>query len=370
MNGVVKKGGTSLQLLKHCLFERTVLLVSRAKKYVHFVCRVNYQARLNLKTFDFSGTYLVNPSTTKSLEEALVNLLLLHGVTLYPDEFLTRCVVCNGTIVEVFDRAEQKAIFVEYGSPDLMEELDHVYKCSSCGQGYWWSSSPNSSASRVKDACTHLLKLCLRGGVKVEGQPDFFSHVNYEEEREKGRIEQMKNLSSGEKYHHGAVEEVLGWLKAENLRSPFDLKSSYATERDGKIDGELLPFTNVTSDFVGALDYIFYEKKKLQQLGRLAVPKTFTKLNSDCELNGHLLPSKYWPSDHLCIGAKFSFPGSFPTNKGNTQIASAFMPPDISTHLSPQFGCDCGCVPKVLSLFQMAELRKQAKLKMAAEKIN
>jgi hypothetical protein len=30
--------------------------------------------------------------------------------------------------------------------------------------------------------------------------------------------------------------------------------------------------------------------------------------------------------------------------------------------------CPCGCVPAVLSLFEMAELRKQAKLKSAAEK--
>jgi hypothetical protein len=30
--------------------------------------------------------------------------------------------------------------------------------------------------------------------------------------------------------------------------------------------------------------------------------------------------------------------------------------------------CPCGCVPAVLSLFEMAELRKQARLKSAAEK--
>jgi mRNA deadenylase, exonuclease subunit and related nucleases len=268
--------------------------------------------------------------------------------------------------VEVFDRAEQKAIFVEYGSPDLTEELDHVYKCSSCGQGYWWSSSPNSSASRVKDACTHLLKLCLRGGVQVEGQPEFFSHVNYEEERNRGRIERMKNLSRT-KYHPGAIEEVLGWLKTESLRNPFDLKSSYATEKDGAGDGELLPFTNVTSDFVGALDYIFFEKEKLRQVGRFTVPKSFAKLNSESEHNGHLLPSKYWPSDHLCIGAKFSFAYSFDKND-SSQITSAFVPSGLPAHLSPQLGCNCGCVPKVLSLFQMAELRKQAKLKKASEK--
>ena len=32
--------------------------------------------------------------------------------------------------------------------------------------------------------------------------------------------------------------------------------------------------------------------------------------------------------------------------------------------------CACGCVPNILSLFEMAELRKQAKLKREAEKKN
>ena len=389
----------------------------------------------------------------KKLEDTLVKLLLLHGITLYPKKFLTRCVVCNGKIVEVFDREDQKEIFDTYASPDLGEELDHVYKCKECGQGYWWSSSPTSSASRVKDACTRLLKLCLRGGVHIEGQPEFFKHVDYDAER---RLGEKERSSNGETNLNG-IEEVLGWLKNCRLRSPFCLRSSYASDAEEEVNGELLPFTNVTSDFVGALDYILFEKDALQQVGRLEIPTNFKTLNTNGLQNGHLLPSDEWPSDHLCIGAKFalkiynvenisnrlpltvpktsipsayvpegvtlkpitasktSIPSAYvpegvtlePITASKTSIPSAYVPEgvtlelitasktsipsayvpegvtlepssrtsilnayaaegvteDMVKHVTPQLGCECGCVPKVLSLFQMAELRKQVRLK-------
>jgi hypothetical protein len=387
-------------------------------------------------------------------------------VTLYPEKFLTRCVVCNGKIIEVFDREQQKAIFDQYASPDFGEELDHVYKCNSCGQGYWWSSSPTSSASRVKDNCTHLLKLCLRGGVRVEGQPLFFSHIDYDAERKVGE----DNRSRDGERSDGGTDEVLGWLQESKLQSPFSLKSSYATEMNGKVDGELLPFTNVTSDFVGALDYILYEQNNLEQIGRLKIPTDFRTLNATALRNGHLLPSDIWPSDHLCIGSQFSLqtlpieeeskqgldstsssipsayvvppgttsntsipsayvppgtiintsipsayvppgtisntsipsayvppgtiintsipsayvpPGTIsntsipsayvpPGTISNTSIPSAYVPPGtiINTtdkHSDPVPGCECGCVPKILSLFQMAELRKAHRKKKLAE---
>ena len=49
------------------------------------------------------------------------------------------------------------------------------------------------------------------------------------------------------------------------------------------------------------------------------------------------------------------------TSNNSTPIQSAYVPEGVK-HLSPNFGCDCGCVPAIPSLFQMAELRKQAKL--------
>lgn len=311
------------------------------------------------------------PSNVKTLEQTLLSVLLLHGVTLYPKKFLTRCVVCNGKIIEVFDRVQQKAIFDQYASPVFGEELDHVFKCNRCDQGYWWSSSPTSSASRVKDACTHLLKLCLQGCVRVEGHPEFFSHVDYDAERQIGEEQRSRK---GERCDSG-TQEVLGWLKDSKLQSPFSLRSSYADETGGKVDGEMLPFTNVTSDFVGALDYILFEPNTLQQVGRLEIPTDLRTLNTKEVTNGHLLPSDEWPSDHLCIGSQFllkTFHVEYKSNPGsiaNSGIPSAYVPEGMLNHMSPNLGCNCGCVPKILSLFQMAELRKQAKLKKDGNKL-
>jgi hypothetical protein len=178
---------------------------------------------------------LVNPSTIQSLEETLINLLLLHGVTLYPSKFLTRCVVCNGKIVEVLGKDEQRKIFDTFGSKD-MGNVDNVYKCAGCEQGFWWSDSPTSSASRVKEVCTHLLRLCLRGGVDVRGRPQFFSHVDYKYERNLGLKQRLKSDQ------HDGVSEVLGWLKDDCLKSPLMLRSAYANDNDDEVQ----PFTNVT----------------------------------------------------------------------------------------------------------------------------
>jgi len=283
----LRTGEGEMVLFERCRRERRILITT---------------SKTLLKRKDCPpGAYLVNPSTLRTLEQTLVNLLLLHGVTLYAKKFLTRCVVCNGRIKEVFDRNEQKQIFDEYASPDLGEDLDHVYKCDGCGQGYWWSSSPTSSASRVKDSCTHLLKLCLQGGINVQGQPEFFAHVDYKAERKTGK--QVIEAESLDGCGRGGIAEVVGWLKNKHLHNPFQLKSAYRAQNSS--NDEVLSFTNVTCDFVGALDYIFFEEDKLKQIGRLVIPTNFRTLNTDGISQGHLLPSKDWPSDHLCIGAQF-----------------------------------------------------------------
>lgn len=307
------------------------------------------------------GTFLINPSTVPELERSLVNLFLLHGVRLQPDKFLTRCMVCNGNIVEVLDENEKTVIFSECGAPNLSDEVENVYRCDGCAQGYWWSNEPQSTATRVKDAAIHLLRICTRGGVPVEGDLDFFEYDDSKEDKLIGAEVQVKLQEQG------GVNEVIHWLKNPNLSNPFVFRSAYG-DQSSKSKDELIPFTNVTSGFVGLLDYILYEEKSLVQTGRLRVPKSFTDLNHEGLHNGHLLPSNRWPSDHLCVGASFQFdcrkdePST--ANPSATAIPSAFVP----EHLTPQVGCNCGCVPKVLSLFQMAELRKQSKLKQLKDK--
>lgn len=147
--------------------------------------------------------------------------------------------------MEVLGKDEQRKIFDTFGSKD-MGSVDNVYKCEGCEQGFWWSGSPTSSASRVKDVCTHLLRLCLRGGVTVIGQPDFFSHVDYEYERNLGLKQKLKSaLQDG-------VSEVLGWLKDDCLKSPLVLRSAYANDNNDEVQ----PFTNVTVCL--SLTFIFF----------------------------------------------------------------------------------------------------------------
>ena len=102
--------------------------------------------------------------------------------------------------------------------------------------------------------------------------------------------------------------DVVRWLQVENLENPLSkMASAYALK---ETLNESLPFTNVTFDFVGSLDYILYQTHTMEVIDLLYVPKTFNDLN-DLEIaNGHLLPSYDWPSDHLAIGCRISFKGS------------------------------------------------------------
>jgi mRNA deadenylase 3'-5' endonuclease subunit Ccr4/uncharacterized protein with PIN domain len=342
------------------------------------------------------GSYLINPKTLGKMEASLVHLLLSHGVVLEPKHFLTRCVVCNGNIVDVVEAEEKKRIFKAHQAPELSQDY-LCYECDGCGQGYWFCDKPTSSASRVKNQAIHLFELCLRGGVDLKGPLHMFEEVDVEAEREKWLdvgIE-METLT------------ILDWLKEEELPCPIELESSYALrDGNGTIIGECKPFTNVTSDFVGFLDYVLFEPTKCQITGRLYLPSSFNELNRKKNplRNGHLLPSYAWPSDHLAVGAQISIPieseaspeleapsglysGVIESNPSTAPTvftsASETSTSDLSALycgvIKPAKGppttaptvhesrCGCGCVPAILSLFEMAELRKQARLRAKQE---
>lgn len=360
------------------------------------------------------SVYCIHPPFLSKLEVALIHMLLTHGVVLDPSTFLSRCVVCNGNIVEEHDDTAKRRILNEYEAPSgLIDEGMAVYECDGCHQGYWWNDRPTSSASRVKTAATRLLELCIRGGVPIRGNDDpegLFQHVNVDELRKQGW--------DWETPGSGLLQQrldVLDWLKDERLECPFALESAYARKTlgiDGEAvaEGECLPFTNVTHHFVDTLDYIFFDKTRLQAVERLYVPKTFRELGDGRTSieSSHLLPSDVWPSDHLTIGARLSF---LVSDEATTQMSGLTAPSpatdavavkvrkDVTTlegeagymgkvegpaladtslefcapigGAPPQYlfpkrhgeRCACGCVPDIPSLFEMAELRKQAKLK-------
>lgn len=98
------------------------------------------------------------------------------------------------------------------------------------------------------------------------------------------------------------VEE---WLKkAFILKCPFQFKSSYADP--AKAGQEVVPFTNVTNDFVGCLDYVLYTPKCLRPIKRLRLPESLDELKGR-RGNSCLIPNEVWPSDHLAVGAELVF---------------------------------------------------------------
>jgi uncharacterized protein with PIN domain len=349
------------------------------------------------------GAYVLDTKSLRNLEIALVHLLLSHGVKLTPKNFLSRCVVCNGSIEEVHDEKRIQEIFAVHKAPEeVNEEIFEVYQCTGCSQGYWWCDHPTSSASRVKNQAAKLLELCIRGGVPVDEDMAMFDYVDAEKiktESPAGGTEEAMLLQQR--------LDVLEWLQEEELTNPFGpLKSAYAREDKE----ESLVFTNVTADFLGHLDYIFFPEDRFAVKDKLYVPTTLKELNSENVRNGHLLPSNIWPSDHLAVGARLSFADSaaFSSAVGATSTVALPTPqkedikaapeskvndpPQLSTE--PAFGgevplfcapvdsqsapappppqptpimhsqrCACGCVPNILSLFEMAELRKKARLK-------
>jgi hypothetical protein len=212
---------------------------------------------------------------------------------------LTRCVVCNGSIEPVHDDDRRRDIFQCHQAPDeiSLEVLD-VYQCNNCSQGYWWCEKPTSSASRVKSQASRLLELCVRGGVPIEDDLGMFDYIDVE------KIMTTRDKLQEDNDHEKQLD-VVQWLKVEDLRNPLsEMASAYALK--GTQD-ESLPFTNVTYDFVGSLDYILYQTPAMTVTDLLFVPKTFEELNNLNVANGHLLPSYDWPSDHLAIGCRMQF---------------------------------------------------------------
>jgi uncharacterized protein with PIN domain len=340
------------------------------------------------------GTFVISPSFLDKLEVVMVHMFLTHGVVLEPEAFLSRCVICNGDIEVLNSSAEKLRILQEYEAPvELLQEDLEVYQCDGCGQGYWWCDRPTSSASRVKGAATRFFQLCLRAGIPMHGPLGMMEHVDVEEERRRGW-----DFAQPGSYLLDQKLSFIEWLASGKLMCPFRLESVYARRSDELgVVGELLPFTNVTHDFINTLDYIFVSGLAIKE--RLTLPTKLLELDTRKIENGHLLPSDIWPSDHLPVGSLLSVPyqnqdssledvasrlphpemengrADVGSSQSLNQLSCSFLgdgepPPPPLPVLSPRVPgtldhgsrCACGCVPNVPSLFEMAELRRRARV--------
>jgi len=383
--------GGKIALFDHCKRERRTLLTTSYKLLLRKDCP--------------PGAYLLDPKSSSSLEQALPRLLITHGVKLMPCQFLTRCVVCNGNIVPVLDDNEKRLVFQENASPfrlrkshlqspdllsssstnddnnrsvfqdngappDLLDsKVDmEVFRCDGCRQGYWWDDRPSSSASRVFTQATKLFKLCLGGGVEVDIDAS-------SDEKNRKEIMGAFGFVDVTKEQGGKLDSeltVIRWLRDNKLRNPYQLQSAYKVADDNELrqqpPRESIQFTNVTSEFVGLLDYVFFEPSKFEKVASLFVPLSLKTMNHNRTMGGHLLPSNAWPSDHIAVGARLAFKGDRKTNKSKPN-----RKPNKSDHLTQHpLRCDCGCIPNILSLHEMAALRKKfreaAKAKAAESK--
>ena len=278
----------NIKLFERCRKERRVLITTSST----LLARTNCPA----------GTYLVNPKCLQgNWEIILAHILLTHGVVLDPHKFLSRCVVCNGNICTVTDPELKAKIFADYQAPVDGDEDLAVFQCNGCQQGYWWCDRPTSSASRVKCQATKLYQMCLQANVPISPSTEqhIFNHLDVETEKGKGWDWTMKGSELLK-----LKLQVTEWLRDRHLTCPIsDLESAYKDESNES--GESIPFSNMTSDFEGLLDYIFFNRS-CTPTHRLYVPSTYEELNQSNMSTGHLLPSNVWPSDHLAIGVVIS----------------------------------------------------------------
>lgn len=199
--------------------------------------------------------------------------------------------VCNGNINRVSTDEEKRSVFIEHGAPDLVNTKEdmEVFRCDKCGQGYWWDDRPSSSASRVFEQATKLFCLCLRGGVRIKDagasgktkNTDVMGAFQFVDvQKERGHYNKDKDVDLA----------VIEWLREEKLSNPFRLRSAYCTSNEDVT--ESLPFSNVTSEFVGLLDYIFFESNDFEQICKINVPTSFRDMNTSLVPQGHLIPSE------------------------------------------------------------------------------
>ena len=357
-----RTSGGRIALFDHCKDEQRTLITTSKNLLLRKDCP--------------PGAYLIDPKSTSHLEKALILLLRTHGVELSPRTFLTRCVVCNGHIKRLYSDEEKVAVFVEQGGPrrsiEAVKENTEVFRCDTCGQGYWWDDAPSSSGSRVFSQATKLFRLCLQAGVGLKDED-----VSDEKKRTAAMgafsfVDVAKERQNEDSILNNSNElVVVEWLREKQLNNPFILRSAYA--KIGAVNGESLPFTNVTKEFVGGLDYIFFEPSNFEQVCKLNVPTTFRQMNSSGLNQGHLIPSDIWPSDHIAVGARLrlrsnekeinkTVPANSSSSDTNNGTSKTSLPP------KHDLKCGCGCVPNILSLFEMAELRKKRREELKAAK--
>mmetsp|Transcript_6567 Transcript_6567/g.7951 ORF Transcript_6567/g.7951 Transcript_6567/m.7951 type:complete len:527 (+) Transcript_6567:92-1672(+) len=226
---------------------------------------------------------------SQSGEDAFIQVVRETNLQLDSKKFYTICVKCNGKIVPIQRETiplsrisfESKESYVQAKSRKKTEEPNKVPKrlyddpteplamCDGCEQIYWWDTEciggqrKSNSSARIEDLVTKLESLAVSA--------DFM-----EKNKKEMHLRSLKLLQEDRLY----VSELV-----------FQCAQSKTTSGQEE-------FTNITEDFKGTIDYVFYSQKHFQLIDVEYLP-------SQHELQG-FLPNNKWPSDHRCIHCSFN----------------------------------------------------------------
>mmetsp|Transcript_21446 Transcript_21446/g.32566 ORF Transcript_21446/g.32566 Transcript_21446/m.32566 type:complete len:133 (-) Transcript_21446:92-490(-) len=107
------------------------------------------------------------------------------------------------------------------------------------------------------------------------------------------------------------------------------------------------------------------EGVEIPQFSFLQQPTTTT--NNKCNITGSIIVSSVpdrGDGNRYFLGTKSTEESSTTTATTTSSSTTSFVtdvPEGMMIHKKATLGCDCGCVPAIPTLFEMAELRKQAK---------
>jgi CCR4-NOT transcription complex subunit 6 len=285
-------------------------------------------------------SYFIDTKTTDSAETSFIAMLKAHGVVLRPKKFLSVCVKCGGNIGEITDEAAVAAARADDAVPPAANPL---YRCDRCEQWYWWNDLPNSSAGRAKSSCVVLFQKCVKGGIAFDEIGGVVGEACCDLERHDSGDEGVSDDAVGSSVAQNTIQQIVHNRTLTNKCGA--LISAYDDDK----------YTNVTSNFKGCLDYIFFEGDRIEVVKRLELPSV--------EDLGGVLPSEYWPSDHLCLVASLRLK---PSAEENSRAEATALQQARQAQHTAVGKCGCGCVPEIKSLFEMAEMRKALKEERAA----
>ena len=246
-----------------------------------FLCDCNGAFSLSL-SLSLSQVFV---ATTASHEEGFLAVVRRAELSLGCLEALSRCVLCNGSILALDEAAATTARRGDSACKLPRDAATPLFACETCAQVFWWSERDNSSAARAAELASRLQKLAATQlAATLEDRDRAHRPESTASPCGSSAAELVRRLSRG-------VAHRLD----DPLRSAMPL-----AERRGCV-------SNYVPNFNGQLDYILYSSKGWRLLRRRQLPTSdeLKRVLGKC-----FLPCKEWPSDHILVLADLQLQAS------------------------------------------------------------